>query len=289
MSTLKQLQNHNDFLGGLNSFINVFQQITVKRMNDMRQKVFNNRNYMQGLADVLMDIRYSFIETPHQKTHAIKITTLAKNNKTAVIVLSRPDRFAGHINYVILDALHEAMTRLPDDSHLFVIGELGKTLIESKFGEYQPLTVIDQSDAQDRDEQILSALSETTKNFKHVFIFGAKLESLMRQLAHQVSLTGDISDQFGAQKAVRQQRHYLFEPDRTAIEYYFEKQVFSGLLFQTQQETRLAFLGSQISNLELTRKNVEDSLVTNRWKEHKLYQALQNKAQRERLACLELL
>lgn len=286
MPSLKKINEYHQFLRSMDQFIRAYQYITVGRMQKNRDKVLANRSYMNGLLDIFTDVKNSFkgkIWQANDDTSVIELTSLKKNNRTALVLFTKDTRFSTHINRAVFSSFAQQVMRAQADVELVIVGKVGRYFFTTQFGE-RPHTYFDPEE----DSDFLDKLISHIEVFGQVYLFIPRFQSLMKQTAVQLSITGDISQEFGAQKAVRENRNYFFEPDRNYVYRFFEEQLFAALVRQNHEESFLAHLGGQISTLESTQQTVKDSLLKVSLQRIKMSRTLQNKRQRERLSSMGL-
>lgn len=290
MANLKNVRSQQSGLSSLENFVKAYQEVTVYQMQRVRDVVLSQRSFMNGLLDVFVDIKQA-VEADEfkkiKKTGATQLTysTLTKNNRSAKVFLSLDTRFAGSSTRQVFDLFRLNVEKFPEGD-IIIVGALGERLFRAafpglkmhKFYEFKENAL---------DEEINSLVNDLLE-YENVDIFTSYFESLIQQRPVKLNVTAAIPVDDQNLLTERKRRRFLFEPEGEKILNFFEVQIFSGLLRQTIEETRLATLGNRITTLENTYDALERQLTILAKAAKKAKRKEMNKKQRQRLAGISL-
>jgi len=290
MPNLKSVHYQQSGLSSLENFVKAYQEVTVYQMQRVRDAVLNQRSFMNGLLDVFIDIKQDvqtreFKKLKSQDTARLSYSTLIKNNKTALVFLSLDTRFAGNSTRQVFNLFREHLEKYPIGD-VIIVGALGERLFRSAFPQHTNYKMYELKES--IMEQEVSTLINDLLEYQNVEIFTSYFESLIQQRPVKLNVTAAIPIENQKLLIERQKRHFLFEPTGEKILNFFEVQIFSGLLKQTIEETRLATLGNRITTLENTYDSLERQLIVLAKVAKKVRRKEMNKKQRQRLAGISL-
>ena len=286
---LKAVQFKQTGLNSLERFVQAYQEVTVYQMQRVRDVVLHNRIFMNGLLDIFVDIKQAVEKQEFGQLRANKAThvsflTLVKNGRSAAVFLSLDSRFAGNSTRNLFQ-LYAKYVRANADIDLIIVGELGARLFRNEFAtkkfKFYELPEVGAGEA-------LTNLTKDLLEYENVDVFTSYFQSLLQQDPIQVNITAAIPLQEQASLLDRKQRAFLFEPAGKQILNFFEVQIFTALLRQTVEETRLATLGNRINTLESTYNSLEDQLFKLSKDAKKVKRKEMNKKQRQRLSGMAL-
>lgn len=290
MANLKNVRTQQSGLSSLENFVKAYQEVTVYQMQRVRDAVLSQRSFMNGLLDVFVDIKQA-VEAEEfkrlRKTGATRLSysTLSKNGRSGRVLLSLDTRFAGNSTRQVFELFRAHVEKYPEGD-IIIVGALGERLFRNafpglkihKFYEFKEGAV---------EEEINSFVNDLLE-YENVDIFTSYFESLIQQRPVKLNVTAAIPVDDPNLLTERKQRRFLFEPTGDKILNFFEVQIFSSLLRQTIEETKLATLGNRITTLENTYDSLEQQLTVLAKVAKKAKRKEMNKKQRQRLAGISL-
>lgn len=292
MQNLKSVHSQQSGLNSLEHFVKAYQEVTVYQMQRVRDTVLNQRSFVHGLLDIFIDIKQSYqqremkrLKKQPEAITQISFSTLIKNGRSALVFLSLDSRFAGNSTRDVFGLFKNYLDEHPD-SEVIIVGNLGARLFRNAYPERDPHRLYDLQESAKDDEVV--ALINDLLEYQNVDIFTSYLESLIEQRPVKINVTAAIPLEDQEELVERQRRHFLFEPADEKILNFFEVQIFSSLMRQTVEETRLATLGNRITTLENTYNSLEQQLTILAKTAKKAKRKEMNKKQRQRLAGISL-
>ena len=269
MSNLRLQKQDMDFLIALKGLTQSYQEISVMRMQGIRQSVLKTRAFMLRMSEIFFDVRESY---RHQVDSALTLPVISKKKqhvfgeaphrrKEAVAVfVAASNRLYGDItNRVCGDFVKHVAKTEPD---VVIIGRLGRELFLEQLPNY-PFTFFDISEGQTAAVDLPNIVSQLTE-YNRVDVFYGKFENMIRQ----VPATSDIAGGHRTEAQLLTQprgdlphvgRRFLFEPSLPETLAFFEKQVFASLFKQTVNESHLATFASRVKAMEDALRNIETS------------------------------
>ena len=129
MPILKKLRENLKVISGIETITRTYQEIANLRMNKIRQKVLDNREFIEGLSQVYALAKKSYITQFKKEKLKKKKESFIKHRKQRVIIfLSGNERFCGTL---ILDIWKGVFNYLAENkADLAVVGRMGKYLAE---------------------------------------------------------------------------------------------------------------------------------------------------------------
>ncbi len=233
-----------------------FEEVSVIRMQRVRGSVLLTRDYLDKLADVFVDVRSSYkkeiaVYMEKQKSffknknrNALQFSTMAKNGKTVVVLLSANTKFYGNIIERVYDLFIDTIR--DKDVDIVIVGRLGREMYETeqKKRPYTYFHIPDLNFSISDLEPIVSLIL----GYEHVTVFYGKFSNMVNQVPTSSNVSGD--DTLTNNSAATEKVQFHFEPTLENILKIFESQVFSSLFKQTVHEAELARLASRITAME---------------------------------------
>ena len=138
MPTLKQIKEDLEATSIIKTITSVYQEIAHLRMNQIRQRVLSNREFIEELSRIYNQIKKSYINSLKKggklkKKELEKISFIKRNKRRITVFLSSNQFFYGTL---ILDIWHNLLNYLNESkADLAVVGKTGRYLAErSGFG-----------------------------------------------------------------------------------------------------------------------------------------------------------
>lgn len=299
MSNLSRLLEEKAFYTSVNDFMSTYQELAALQMQRVRDSILQTRRYMDGLSDVFIDVRQSHYQKIKElvernkkankdaltgKKNHISLSSLKKNGKSLVILISPDSKFSGDITRKVFSSFKDYFHN--SDREVALVGIIGERLFKQSFPNknYKLFTIPEKMVGFDE----LVPLIKYAIDYEQVDIFYSRFYSLINQEPVTNNITGDTSFFEQTQAVEREKRNFLFEPPLEEMLEFFEIQVFSSLIRQALHESYLANLGSRIITLDAATQNVsaENAKLDKQYTNMQRYQT--NRKQRERIAGMDL-
>jgi len=295
MSSLTNIREEQQFLGIFHEFMMTYQQLAAIKMQQIRDQILQTRRYMDGLADVFVDVESAHklalkrLTETQKKTsgqvQTVRLRTRKKNGLTALVLVTPDTKFSGAINRSVFEEFSKALAA-ESQAQIFIIGQVGAQLFAERFSnqEYEsfhlPQTINKIGD--------LKELLKKLIDYEKVDVFYPRFFTLIKQKAVVTNVTGNLSFAPTQEEKEREKRDFLFEPELSSMLKFFEMQIFTSLLQQTINESYLANLGSRIVTLESATQGVSQEFNKLQRQAENLEKSIKNKKQRAQLAGIAL-
>lgn len=299
MSNLSRLVEERAFYTSIHDFMSTYQELAALQMQRVRDSILQTRRYMDGLSDVFIDVRQSHYHKIKElvernkkanqdalsgKKNHLSLSTLKKNGKSLVILISPDSKFSGDITRKVFSAFKTYLST--NDRDVALVGAVGERMFVQSFPgkSYQAFDIPEKM----VDFSELIPLIKYAITYEQVDIFYSRFYSLISQEPVTNNITGDTSFFEQTQAVEREKRNFLFEPPLQEMLEFFEIQVFSSLIRQALHESYLANLGSRIITLDAATQNItaENAKLDRAFRTAQRH--LSNRKQRERIAGIAL-
>jgi len=293
MPNIKTIREEQDFFETFNNFMLTYQQLGAIKMQQIRSSIIQTRRYMDGLADIFIDVQKAHkklikqISSNNSKnTVQISFSTFKKNKRSAIVLISPDTKFSGAINRQVFTQFEHSFSQIKTNTDVIIVGTVGEQLFKEKFPteKYFPFHI---PQAQNKIAD-LKKLIEKLVNYNRVDIFYPRFFTLIKQSPVVTNITGDMSLSETNIKKDREERDFVFEPKLDTMIRFFELQVFTSLLQQTVNESYLANLGSRIVTLEGATQSVRKEYESLTYQYRNLNKQLKNRKQRSQMAGIAL-
>ena len=285
MLNKKNIQLEADFLENLNDLCVAYEQISVMKMKEIKDKVFYTREFYSQLDEVYIRLKKTYhhqVETLFKK-HKIKdlqkMLLLGKSEKRAVVFIAANNRFYGDILNKVFSLFLKDVKETKDE--IIIIGSLGKSMYDNlgPGKDYQYFAVGDEVNI---TLENLKAIIKTLAKYSKVDVYYGQYENFFSQKATTTNITGDLDSSKDDGK--KEESFYYFEPDLEKILIFFETQIFASLFKQTVYESQLARYASRIGAMEEALVAVDKQKEKNIRERRKLANFITEKKQRERVS-----
>lgn len=290
MKNTKIISQQIDDTKAMKMLAEAFEEVSVIRMQRVRGNVLLTRDYLDKLADVFVDVRSSYkkeiaVYMEKQKSffknknrNALQFSTMAKNGKTVVVLLSANTKFYGNIIERVYDLFIDTIR--DKDVDIVIVGRLGREMYESEPVKktYTYFHIPDLNFSISDLEPIVNLIL----GYEHVQVFYGKFSNMATQVPTFSNVSGDNS--LTNDTATTEKVQFHFEPGLENILKIFESQVFSSLFKQTVHEAELARLASRITAMEQALASIQ--IIENRLKSdmRRVKHSVQNSRQIEAFA-----
>lgn len=290
MSTKSKLTEDFEAANSLRFLAQAYEQISVVKMQQIRRSVLKTRDFLDRLADVFVDVKGSYkdkilelIKKKKNTTGVTSFSTLAKNDKSAAVLISANTRLYGSIVYQIFDAFSKFIKE-QKGTDIVIVGKIGKELFEAvdkRSYDYFELPDNDVSFAQ------LESLIGKILNYQKVTVFYGQFINVLNQSPKALEITGEqsLDDRITEQE---RKLHFLFEPSLENILNFFETQFFTSSFKQTVNETQLARYASRIDAMEQAMVSIDKRIKNIKYLKLRAIKDAQNKKQQQTIAGISL-
>lgn len=259
----------------------VYEEIAVLEMQKIRGSVLKTREFIEELSRVFYDVKNSYKKQilalakkkkkRLQKQDAIHFSTLSKNGKQVIVLLSANTKLYGDIVPKTFQSFLESLADNPD-SDIVIVGKLGKELFDQS--SKKPYSFFALPDIQVTLEDLKPIVSHIVQ-YETVTVYYGKFVNVIEQIASHAIISGE--QPLVSQTKPREDFRFIFEPELEKILNYFETQIFSALFKQTVHEYQLARHASRIRAMEYALGNIARTKNSLESQNRKLKHAAANK------------
>lgn len=284
MSSKKDLQETLSLLDGISVVTTAYQEIARTKMNQIRELVLKNREFLERLSVVYFSVKSAYIHSvfPKKEEERKKLASRAfirKNNKEVVVFLSSNQPFYGRI---ILDIYLGVLDYLKyhKDADLVVIGRLGKFLIESRSGKRR-FYYFDLSDEEAADRESIRKIVDFIKHYKTISVFYGKFINPFVQKPAMTDVSGNLIVSRGEllESLALGKQEVLFEPSPEEVLEFFETEIVASLFNQVVWEHQLAKFASRMMAMYQATENSKKTRKIILGKINKIRKQIFNKKQ----------
>lgn len=278
MQNKQRINEEVELMSTLKLITQAYEEISVMRMQRIRDLVLNTRLFLGDLYKVYVDIKVNYKESLMKKIikedDAMKAMR-ERNGKTALVFISTNTKLNGEIIQKVFREFYDYSQA--HDVDIFIVGKMGKQLYDQRSEKKQYKYY-------DLEENYINSTSLHTLvidllAYKQVDAYYGKFESLLNQIPTEANLTGDQPEEKQAEK--QEATLFMFEPSLVKILEFFETQIFSSLLKQSINESELARYASRIRAMEEAGQNINKSMKTLSSQMIKIKRLVSNKKQLE--------
>lgn len=244
-------------INSLKTLAESYEEVSVTRMQNIKDSVLKTRDFLEELSDVYVDLRNNYrhqIEEliARKKKEAIaqqSTSQLVKNGKTLVVYLSSNQKLYGAVTQKTFRLFAEGIKKVPQ-ADLVIIGSTGKEMYDAA-GETRPYQYFDLPDNNVKLENIKSIIKKFLE-YERVDVYHGKFGNVIRQNAIASNISGEIPfEAEGSQPLIQKNNQkFIFEPVLEKILNFFESHITASLFTQTILENQLARLASRVNAME---------------------------------------
>ncbi|PJA84178.1 MAG: hypothetical protein CO145_01985 [Candidatus Nealsonbacteria bacterium CG_4_9_14_3_um_filter_37_13] len=227
MPILKKIKEDLKAVSNIETITRTYQEIANLRMNEIRQKVLNNREFIEELSQVYTLAKKAYLVLLKKEKPFIK-----RKGERVVVFLSGNERFYGTL---FSDIWRELLNYLAKNkADLAVVGRMGKYLAErSGFGH--KMFYFELNDDKPEKNR-LRGIIDFIKNYEEIIIFHGRFQTILSQKVVQSNISGGVT----LEEELEEVKSYLFEPSPEAVLEFFETELLSAFFNQTILEHRLS-------------------------------------------------
>ena len=227
MPILKKIKEDLKAVSNIETITRTYQEIANLRMNEIRQKVLNNREFIEELSQVYTLAKKAYLVLLKKEKPFIK-----RKGERVVVFLSGNKRFYGTL---FSDIWRELLNYLAKNkADLAVVGRMGKYLAErSGFGYKMFYFELDDDNP---EKERVKGIIDFIKKYEEIIIFHGRFQTILSQKVVQSNISGGVT----LEEELEEVKSYLFEPSPEAVLEFFETELLSAFFNQTILEHRLS-------------------------------------------------
>ncbi len=281
MAILKEIKENLKTISNIETITRTYQEIANLRMNKIRQRVLNNREFIEELSRVYTVAKKAYLAQLKKRRATKKEESFIKRRGRRIVVfLSCNERFHGTL---ILDIWRELSNYLAENkADLAVAGRMGKYLAEnSGFG--LKMFCFDLDDDEPKKEEIKNII-KFIKNYEEIIIFHGRFQTILSQKVVQSNISGGVT----MEKELAEVKSYLFEPSPEAVLEFFETELMSAFFNQAVLEHRLSRYTTRMIAMYQATENAKERKRKLEIEQKKIERQLLNRKQIELFSGFQL-
>lgn len=246
---IKEVESELEFLQVFETLAHALQEVSMLKMQNVRQNVMQARIFHEGLAQAYRDVRLSAKYDPLKAKHAI-----VPNNKTISVLLSANSTMYGTLSDEVF-AMFKAHAAENKDEDLIILGKMGRDKYEKEKNKRE-YKYFDLNDASKMYSNMLKIVSELIY-YEMINIFYGQFVNLFTQKPMKISIPGNMLNELLNEKVetVTLDMIFAMEPSVEELERFFAAQVMGMLFKQSVTEFELARHAARVSSLEKSLDN----------------------------------
>lgn len=220
----------------LKAITQAYSEIANLKIKRIRQETEKNRVFFEEIAKIYGLVKHLAI---------INKVDTTKNKKTVSIVLTSNYRFYGSINSDLLDFYALYTKNLETDRIALGRSAIDYFRASKKFTGFKEIML--RGDQPTPEE--LNGIANILKDYSQVFVFHAKLKSLLIQIPTVSEITASSAIKTASQEEADKFK-FIFEPELGKILSFFDSSVITLLLSGTFLESELARTASRFISMD---------------------------------------
>jgi F0F1-type ATP synthase gamma subunit len=286
MSKQQTLKGYIVSYNQLKDQISTYQEVAAMRMRKIKKRVLQNRQYLDGIADLYKRVYVSYESASEHKKNSSGTPSLEKSGSVAVLLSANTGLYGAIVNDTVSRYLKEV---LETGNELVVLGKLGKDALTLR-APSQTYTYFDFPDS-GVDTSILSEVLKYLVKFENIVVYHGLFKTVLAQVPRETFLTGDVkefqnslehSDISSARTRV------ILEPDRGTLMSFFETQLLGSLFEHITYESSLSKFASRMVSLEDAIGNIDKKISDQKFLLTKERHKLSNRRQQDVLSSISL-
>jgi len=274
MAILKEIKENLKAISNIETITRTYQEIADLRMNQIRQRALNNREFIEELSQVYISAKKAYIVL-FKKEELMKEekSFIKRQGRRVVVFLSCNERFYGTL---ILDIWRELLNYIAEKgADLAVVGRIGKYLAESSgFGHKMFYFELDDDNP---EKERVKGIIDFIKKYEEIIIFHGRFQTILSQRVVQSNISGEVTPE----KELAEVKTYLFEPSAEAVLEFFETELMSAFFNQTILEHRLSRYATRMVAMYQATENAKERKRKLKIEQKKLERQLLNRKQAE--------
>jgi len=267
MPTLKKIKQNIKTISYIESIAKVYQEVAQMRMNQIREMVLKNREFIEELLKVYRIVRGFQFEKKR-----------VDKKKRVLVFLSSNERFYGSL---ILDIWREVEKYLKEKGgDLAIVGKMGKYLVERSNLKLN-FFYFDLDDEKPELEKI-KEIVDFLKGYDEILVFHAKFKTVLDQRVELTNIGGrEIEEE-------RVKKSYLFEPSPEEVARFFKEELLFSFFNQVLWDHQLSRYATRMVSMYRAQENAKKLKEKMRMEMEKLKRKIYNKKQIEQFAGYKL-
>lgn len=281
MPILKKIKENLKAVSSIETITKTYQEIANLRMNKIRRRVLDNREFIEGLSRVYVMAKKAHIaQLKRQGLRKKEESFIKRRGQKVVVFLSGNERFYGTL---ILDIWKGVFNYLAENrADLAVVGQIGKYLV--KRGGLELKTFYFELDDDDPEKEKIKEIIEFIKNYEEIIILHGRFQTILSQKVVQTNISGDIAIEEGLAEV----KKYLFEPSPGAVLEFFETELMSAFFNQAILEQQLSRYATKMIAMYQATENAKERKKALEREQKKMEHQLLNRKQIELFAGSQL-
>lgn len=286
------------FTKDLKSLVGVYEQLSAMRLQAIRDRVLQTRNFSTNVSSVVSDIRMSYrkqledLQRQGKLKQLVNLYLSQKSKKWSSVLVSPNQRLTGQIVPRMFELFLQEVKSISSD--IVIIGKVGKDIYE-QMDFKRPFTYFDLP-AEHPTIDDLKPLIIHLLQYSKVDIYHSKFNSLVSQEVVKSDITGEkLLFSSGPEKGADtsngkflSRRDFLFEPKIREILIFLEAQLLALFLKQAIHESDLANLGSRVTSLESATIHIDKVINKLEYQKRVQTRVIRNSKQRQMLSGMRL-
>lgn len=257
---LKQINEELFLISDMQSLTSAYEEISVMKMQQIRNQVIFTRAFIEGVTDVFRDVKTSYrhqledlMKNKKNKIQPLSLSTVANNGKDIVVLLSANAKLYGDIITRTFDAFYNDI-KLNKTADILIVGVLGKEIYEQKENKraYTYFQIPDIASTLDEIKPLIAHIAK----YQTVRVYFGKFENVVTQNPQMSIVSGQQPLEEEAKQQTQKDYKFFFEPSLKNVLHFFETQLFSSIFKQTLSEHELARYASRIKAMEEATSNI---------------------------------
>jgi len=282
MLILKEIKENLKALSNIETITRAYQEIANLRMNEIRQTVLSNREFIEELSRVYTLAKKAYLVLLKVGGGAMKKeeSFIKRSRGKVAVFLSCNKPFYGTL---ILDIWQEIQGDLKEKGgDLVAVGRTGKYLAETSGRGLKKMFYFELDDEKPERERVKEII-EFLKNYEEIIIFHGRFHTVLSQKVVQTNISG-----ITLEKELGEVKSYLFEPPLEAVLEFFETELLSAFFNQALLEHRLSRYATRMVAMYQATENAEKTREKLEIEQKKLERQLLNKKQVELFSGFQL-
>lgn len=278
MASEKDIQKEIRQVSSLKTLTEVYGEIAASRMKKIREFVLRNREFLGAIESIFQDALASYasklsdLVRQGKMREGGKVTFLAHNGKTVVVLISANTGFYGEVVKQTFDKFLEGLRR--ENVEVTIIGKLGRSLFLQEEPD-RPYTYFELPDF-GIDKAAMSEAIVHLVQYEEIRVYYGKYQSVINQTPTTFKITAGTPISGTAEKP---EVEFIFEPSMERILMFFETQIFASLFDQAVRESQLAKFASRILAMDRASENIDQELSKLKLESLKISHKVENSKQ----------
>ena len=266
MPILKKIKENIKTISYIEDIARIYQEIAEIKMNEIREMVLKNREFIEELLKVYRIVRGVQFEKKR-----------LKKKGEIVVFLSSNERFYGSL---ILDIWKEIEKYLRKKrENLVIVGRMGRYLAEKS--DLKVNFFYFELDDERPELEKVKEIVDFLKDYEKILIFHAKFRTILDQRVEVTNIGGEVEKE-------RVEKSYLFEPSPEEVSKFFEEELLFSFFNQVLWDHQLSRYATRMVSMYRAQENAKKLKKKMEIKMKKLKREIYNKKQIEQFVSYQL-